>query len=1079
MKKRTLSNSLKNKVLPYLKDHLKMKATLVFVFFTMLQMAANPGFAQDNIELDLKDVTLDKVLREIKKQTDYKFFFRNDEVNLKERKSIKAEKESIESVLSKLFNGSDIQYKIVGKQIVLNRVISTSATSTKQVREVKGVVKDAQNMPLAGANVLVKGTTKGTQTDFDGNFTIEMGAEENTLMISFIGFQPKEVDVTGKDYVEISLAEAAAQLESVVVVGSRNPARTATETTVPVDVIDVKELTTLSPQVNLNQILNYVAPSFTSNTQTISDGTDHIDPASLRGLGPDQVLVLINGKRRHTSSLVNVNGTFGRGSVGTDLNAIPAAAIQRIEVLRDGAAAQYGSDAIAGVINIVLNKNVNELTFNVTTGAHFSKNSNEQTGGVDGATTNISANYGLPLGDRGGYINFTGDFDYRDDYNRMKEWEGSIFNAYNAIEFVASNDGFNISELFTDVDAIKQYGAQVSHFDAALQSEIANANTIADLQGILGVDVTEAELNARGLDRTDFNMRVGQSALRGGRFFANFSLPLDDNGTELYSFAGIGSRTGNSAGFYRLPNQSRTYTPAYINGFLPEINSKIKDQSISVGIKGKINTWNVDFSNTWGRNSFLYEISNTSNASLLNATPTRFDAGGFSFTQNTTNLDINRFYEDIFAGLNIAFGAEHRFERYEIIAGEEESYAQYDAEGRPIITSSQSPTVDFFGNPRPGGSQVFPGFSPDNEVSRERSSVAGYFEVEADFTEKFLMTFATRFEDYSDFGSTINFKLSGRYKISENFNLRTALNTGFRAPSLHQLNFNSTSTIFDQAGNPVEVGTFSNDSRAAELLGIPQLTEETSQSISLGFTSKIPSANLAITVDGFFVAIDDRVVYTGQFRGPGTGSELDNLLAQANATAASFFANAIDTETKGVDVVVTHKTFVGDNAQLKSDLAATFSQTRQVGDINDSEVLRNAGLTSTYFPEDSRVYLEESVPRTKVNLTNSLTTDKFNIFLRNVYFGEVTEATPNVDLQQEFGAKIVTDLSFGYKVTNEFTVTVGANNLLDVYPDRAAETFENASGNNRSGGRFDWSRRSQQFGIGGRFLFARLSLNMN
>jgi iron complex outermembrane receptor protein len=1078
MKKTILNNSLKNRVFPYLENQFRKKIIFLFVFFAILQIAANPGTNKNSIELDLKNVTLNEIMLEIKQQTDYKFFFRSEDLNLKERKSIKAEKESIETVLEKLFKNSNIRYKIIGKQIVLNKVIDNTTGKAAQVREVKGIVKDAQNLPLAGANVLVKGTRKGTQTDFDGNFTIELPEGKNTLVVSFIGFNPKEVDVTDTNYVEISLSEAAAQLESVVVVGSRNPARTATETTVPVDVIDVKELTAQAPQVNLNQILNYVAPSFTSNTQTISDGTDHIDPASLRGLGPDQVLVLINGKRRHTSSLVNVNGTFGRGSVGTDLNAIPAAAIQRIEVLRDGAAAQYGSDAIAGVINIVLNKNVNELTFNVTTGANFSKNSNEQTGGVDGATTNISANYGLPIGDKGGYINFTGDFDYRDDFNRMKEWEGSIFNAYNAIEFVAANDGFNIAELFTDVDAIKQYGAQVSHFDTGLQSDIANATTIADLQGILGVDVTEAELAARGLERTDFNMRVGQSALRGGRFFANFALPLDDNGTQLYSFAGIGSRTGNSAGFYRLPNQSRTYTPAYINGFLPEINSKIKDKSISVGIKGKINNWNVDFSNTWGQNSFLYEISNTSNASLLTATPTRFDAGGFSFTQNTTNLDINRFYEDIFEGLNIAFGAEHRFERYEIIAGEEESYSQYDIEGRPIITSAQSPTTDFFGNPRPGGSQVFPGFSPANEVSRERSSVAGYFEAEADFTEQLLLTFATRFEDYSDFGSTLNFKVSGRYKIGENFNLRTALNTGFRAPSLHQLNFNSTSTIFDQAGNPVEVGTFSNDSRAAQLLGIPQLKEETSRSVSLGFTSKIPDANLTVTLDGFFVAIDDRVVYTGQFRGPGTGSELDNLLAQANATAASFFANAIDTETKGIDLVVTHKATLGSKMQLNTDLAATFSQTRQVGDIKDSEVLRNAGLTSTYFPEDSRVYLEESVPRTKINLTNSLTTDKFNVFLRNVYFGEVTEATPNVDLQQVFGTKIVTDLSFGYKASDDLTITVGANNLLDVYPDRAAQTFEGASGNNRSGGRFDWSRRSQQFGIAGRFLFARLSLNL-
>jgi iron complex outermembrane receptor protein len=313
--------------------------------------------------------------------------------------------------------------------------------------------------------------------------------------------------------------------------------------------------------------------------------------------------------------------------------------------------------------------------------------------------------------------------------------------------------------------------------------------------------------------------------------------------------------------------------------------------------------------------------------------------------------------------------------------------------------------------------------------------------------------------------------MAARYKVTDNFNLRSAVNTGFRAPSLHQLNFNSTSTIFDQNGNPQEVGTFANDSRAAKLLGIPQLKEETSSSVSLGFTTKIPDANISLTVDGYFVKINDRVVYTGQFKGPGTGTELDNLLSQANASAASFFANAIDTESKGIDIVVTHKTNLGANWRLKSDLAGTFSQSRQVGPINASDVLKNAGLIGTYFPEDSRVYLEEAVPRTKFNLSNSLSSGKYTLFLRNVYFGKVTEATNNIGLQQIFSDKIVTDLSLGFKATDALTFTVGANNLLDIYPDRAVE-------GNRSGGRFDWSRRSQQFGIGGRFLFARVSLNI-
>jgi iron complex outermembrane receptor protein len=957
---------------------------------------------------------------------------------------------------------------------------------TMAAQTIKGKVTDASGGTLPYMNVVQKGTTNGTVTDDNGEFTITVKSLPVKLVISSMGFMTKEITVTNTTYVTVVVSEDNA-LDEVVVIGSRNPNRTAIDSPVPIDIVDIKELIATSPQVNLNQILNFVAPSFTSNTQTISDGTDHIDPASLRGLGPDQVLVLINGKRRHTSSLVNVNGTFGRGSVGTDLNSIPAAAIKRLEVLRDGAAAQYGSDAIAGVINIVLNESVNELNMSVTTGAHFSKNSNSQTGGVDGATTNISASYGIPLGDKGGFINFSGDFDFREDYNRMKEWEGSIFSGYNAIERLADAQGLNLANLTdanvrslsqnyfspSDVSVINGLTAAELHTQTKKDS---NGNTT--FYNPLSNNVTDSELAARGLNRADFNMRVGQSQVRGGRFFANFKLPLDDKGTELYSFAGLSSRDGNSAGFYRLPNQDRTYTPAYMNGFLPEINSTISDQSLAMGIKGKVGDWNIDFSNTYGKNAFDYTIGNTYNASQGNASPTVFDAGGFSFAQNTTNIDLNQFFEDTFDGFGVAFGAEHRLENYEIIAGEESSYAQYTAAGERITLSTQTPLKDFFGRSRPGGSQVFPGFGPKNELARNRSSVAGYIDLDAKFSEAFSATFATRYENYSDFGSTINFKLAAIYKASDDFRLRGSFNTGFRAPSLHQLNFNSTSTIF-QDGIPVEVGTFANDSKAAQLLGIPQLKEETSNSFSAGFTAKLPESDISFTVDGYIVNINDRVVYTGQFTPTlvagqpidAANAELQNLLVQANASAAGFFANAIDTQSKGVDVVITHKADFGANTRLKTDLAGTFSQTRQVGEIKSSQLLKDAGKESTYFPEDSRIFLEEAVPRTKVNLTNSLTSGKFNFFLRNVYFGEVSEATNSIANQQNFSSKVVTDLSFGYKATNDLTLTVGANNLLDIYPDRAIEA-------NRSDGRFDWSRRSQQFGIGGRFLFARVSFNL-
>lgn len=941
-----------------------------------------------------------------------------------------------------------------------------------QSGKVSGTVVDASGQPIPGVSVVVKGTTSGSSTDFDGKYSVN-AASDAILVFSYVGYETANIKVNGRSTVDVTL-ESGVALDEVVVIGSRNKNRTVTDSPVPVDIIDVKQLLADSPQTNLNEMLNYVAPSFTSNTQTISDGTDHIDPASLRGLGPDQVLVLINGKRRHTSSLVNVNGTFGRGSVGTDLNAIPTAAIERIEVLRDGAASQYGSDAIAGVINIVMKKTTNTILVTTNSGAYASKNSGGwHQGGTDGETNGVSINYGLPLGDKGGFINLTGMFDSRNRTNRMIEWEGKIFQGYNAVERIANNANYDLSKLLLPANMIdvQNFAQQVGFFSSGLKSDIAAATDIATLRTLLGGDITSDELAARGLQRKDFNMKVGQSALRSGKAFFNMELPTGDEGT-IYSFGGVSYRNGDAAGFYRLPYQSRAYTPTYINGFLPEIHSNVIDKSIAAGIRGKIGDWDVDLSQTWGQNSFTYNIQNTSNATLQNATPTQFNAGGFAFTQTTTNFDMSKYYEDEMEGLNVAFGAEYRLENYQIFAGEEGSYAKYDINGNAVTSPNADPALtvrDFYGNARPGGSQVFPGFSPDNELSKYRSSFATYADVEAQFTESFLLTGAVRYENYSDFGKTTTFKLATQIKASDNFSLRSSFNTGFRAPSLHQLNFNSTSTIFID-GIPTEVGTFSNDSRAAKLLGIPKLKQEESTSFSVGFTGKVPDANLKFTVDAYTIKINDRIVYTGQFKGPGTNSELDRLLSQANAGSATFFANAIDTRSNGLDVVITHNTGMW-GGKLRTDLSATFSKTQQVGAVKASKVLADAGLTGTYFDKTSRIYLEKAVPRSKAILAFNYSKDKFNVMFRNVYFGPVTEATNNVANQQEFSSKVVTDLTFGYKVSDNTKFSFGASNLLDVYPDEAIQA-------NRSGGRFNYSRRSQQFGANGRFIFARLSFSL-
>lgn len=1008
--------------------------------------------------------------------------------------------------------------------IILTLIFSAGINA--QEIKISGVVTDESNATLPGTSIIVKGTKKSTTTDIDGKYTIS-AAIGDVLQFSYVGLETKSVTVTGAT-VNVTLVGSGETLQDVVVIGSRNPTRTVTESAVPIDVISMKEIASQGAQVNLNQILNMVAPSFTSNTQTVADGTDHIDPAQLRGLGPDQVLVLVNGKRRHTSSLVNINGSPGRGSVGTDLNAIPAFAIEKIEVLRDGASAQYGSDAIAGVININVKKNTNKLEVNLFGGGNLSKGANDHNGGIDGGNYQLDLNYGTSLGKEKSFINATASFQLRDETSRAKDVTGTLFNAYNAVEQRAAEAGTNINALFGNINntpntaqiltTIKQFAPGVSYFTGAQQTAIIGATTISQMQTALNFDATAGELAYRNLERKNFNMRVGQSSLQSAQFFLNAAYPINDK-LEAYAFGGTSFREGEAAGFYRRPNQARSYTGLYPNGFLPEIHSTIKDVSVAAGLRGILfENWNFDLSNTFGRNAFDYGVENTVNASLRENSPTEFNAGGLAFAQNTTNFDINRKF-DVLKGLNVAFGAEYRNENFSINAGQPESYNLYDINGGVVTgtTPSNIRVTDFYGAARPNGSQVFPGFRPANAIDKDRNSVALYTDLELDITDKWLVNGAVRFENYSDFGNTTNFKIASRYKITENINLRGAVSTGFRAPSLHQIYFNSTATQF-VGGVPFEVGTFSNDSQAAQLLGIPKLKQEESQSASIGFTAKIPEANLTLTADAYVVQIDDRVVLTDQFSRPGgtpaAGSPnaiLNGLFDTAGATAATFFANAIDTESKGIDIVISHKTSFGNNVSLKTDLSGTFSETYRVGEIKASPVLEAAGQINRYYSEMSRIYLQEAIPRVKANLTNSITYKKFDFFLRNVYFGKVTDpntADVNGDGRVEgaiingqaveiehpiWGAKIITDLSVGFKITNTTKIVIGANNIFDIYPDAnlgtqtairprlvsgaidynaAPATIDLSNAN-----QFVYSRNVSQFGQNGRFVFARLNFS--
>lgn len=915
-------------------------------------------------------------------------------------------------------------YPLLKTLFVLFSLISLQAAA--QTAVIKGTVKGDRNI-LADATVSVGKT--GATTDAKGAYTLSVAPGKHTIVASYTGYetQTKTVTVTAGQTVvfDFDLASSSS-LNEVVVLGSRSTPRTQLETTVPIDVLDIKKLAGVGAQVNLNQILNFAAPSFTSNTQSLADGTDHVDPASLRGLGPDQVLVLVNGKRRYNSALVNVNGTLGRGSVGTDLNAIPVSSIERIEILRDGASAQYGSDAIAGVINIVLKKTVNKLTGSITSGGYNTNTNGQRI--KDGQNVQAAFNYGLPIGSNGGYINFSGSFDDRKPTNRGGVTSAAIYKTYPG-----------------------------------------------------GADRSDSFLLATNTTRKDYSLIVGQAQFRSGQFAFNASIPVSEN-AEFYSFGGFGYRKGRSAGFYRFPHESRNVLEIYPRGFMPYIGSDVYDRSFVTGIRGKVQDWNVDFSNAFGQNQFDFSIENSLNASLGKSSPTRFNAGGPKFTQNTTNIDISKAF-DWLSGTNLAFGGEFRYENYQIKAGDQNSYANYgltrqvgiDQGGNPILIPDFGGTINTVfgpdGSPRPGGAQVFPGFRPENAVSANRTAASVYADAEFNFSKAFLVDAAIRFENYSDFGSTTNGKIAARYKLNKTFTIRGSASTGFRAPSLQQRFYANTATVFT-SGVAAEVGTFTNDSRPAQLLGIPALSPEKSQSVSLGFTSSF--GKLKLTVDGYFTNIKDRVIYTGQFTGSNAPSasavdkEIYQLLSLANATGAAFFANALNTDTKGLDVIVSYKERLG-KGTLSADLAANFTKTEQVGPIHTSQKL--AGKESTYFSNSSRVYLENVVPNTKANLALNYNINKFNIFLRNNYFGKVTEASNVIANQQRYGARVVTDLSVSYKLNKIVNLTIGSNNLLDIYPEKIGIAA------NSNGGQFIYSRSVQQFGFNGRYLFGRIDVS--
>ena len=934
----------------------------------------------------------------------------------------------------------------------------------------------SEGKPVFGASVYASPLGVGSSTDMNGKYSLVLKPGSYQVTFSAIGLEKKTISMQLADgetkVLNIELVPSTASLGEVVVVGSRGGGRTKIESPVPVDVIKLNQLSETTAKPDLMSQLNQAVPSFNYNKQSGGDGSDAIDFASLRGLGFDQTLVLVNGKRRHLSAFVNEVGTRGRGNSGTDLNAIPEAAIDRVEILRDGASAQYGSDAIAGVINIVLKNDVNHL--NVTGGfsgyndQKYNTLNNVDPAGYytgkkfDGQTFTLGANYGLPIGKNGGFINFGANY----------ENQGKTFRAIR---------------------------------DTNWQT---NPNTL------------EAQPVAR--ERRAF----GDGSVVSGGGMYNMEIPLSGTKTTFYSFGGYNYKHSNVYAYTRswnynnglrqnptkFPTDPTTGALIFVPGIMkvdapagapfdpnnvyydPQEDVYIKDLSAALGFRGTTESnWDWDISNNIGRNDFHYWGQKTFNASIpyVAGQPiqTRFDDGGFNFLQNTANADITKRFKSIAQGLQLSFGGEFRYERYQLYAGEPNSY---------INGGATLPD----GTAKASGSEGYPGYQPSDAKKASRTNEAAYAEASLDVTKKWLIDGAARFEDYSDFGAVSTFKFATRYKLIDDFNLRGSISTGFRAPSLQQINFSNTNTSII-GGNLVYTKLVPNYSDVAKTAGIPKLTQETSTNYSLGFAWQ-PLNGLTVTVDGYDIIIKNRIVISGLYAAgdPTLGAPLNNILASQGIGDAQFFANAVNTTNKGIDIVVDYKKRWGKNHF--SALFAGNIQNLTIDKINIPSTFKgSASDSATFFSDREQYFLKASAPKAKFTLNLEYGFNKVSFGTRFTYFGDVKELGfgetsapanapdpffPYVTLDAtgekvpeifDFSPKVTTDLYASLKINKTISWTVGVDNLFNVHPNTnviKGSVIPNGSssfGDSESGGPFE----AVQMGFNGMRIFTKLAFH--
>jgi iron complex outermembrane receptor protein len=804
------------------------------------------------------------------------------------------------------------------------------------------------------------------------------------------------------------------ELEQVVVTGTRVANRSALDTAVPVDVVPSDALTNIGV-TEINQALSVALPSFNFPRPGLTDGTDTVRPATLRGLAPDQTLVLVNGKRRHSAVLVNVNGTIGRGASATDLNSIPTNAVRAIEVLRDGASAQYGSDAIAGVINLRLREDRDGGEVGVSYGwrdTSYENLTDVPRNSAGAAVTN--ANWSAPA------------------VLERSRSDGETLTVSGWKGFALGDSGFlTIAAEYKDQKRTERAG-----YDMRQQYALVNG----------AFDPREATFNR-------FNAWYGEPDMQQTTIFANLGNTLS-SGREIYANASFMNRKAVSAGFYRRALQDQNITSIYPNGFLPQIAPNVKDYSLSVGTRWEVGEWALDASLGFGYNEMFYTIQNTLNRTLGPTSKTVFNAGGFDYDQLIANVSAVRGYEvGLASPLNVAVGVEARNERYSITAGEPGSYI--DGGFRPA-SGAVLP-----------GAQVFPGFRPSNQVDESRNAVGAYIDIEANITEQLLGSAAIRAENYTDFGGNVSGKVALRYDFSETFALRGSTSTGFRAPSLQQQFFTTTSTNFI-SGIPYDITTFPVTDPVAAALGAQPLDAEESTNFSVGAVARL--GDLSLTVDAYWINIDNRIVLSENL-GAGT-SAADRavqsfLLARGFPGAAGrFFINGVDTETNGVDIVASYPIVTETAGKFDLTATANFNDTK-VKRIPATPQLSGLSTPPTLFGRVNVLTFESGNPENKFSLSATWSMDKLGATLRATRYGDALAPGSAAATDFVLTAKTLVDFEARYQAMDNLKLAVGADNLLDEYPDPLPPTLN-------STGATSFSNYSP-FGRSGRFIYGRVT----